>query len=106
MKNFIYRLQKLNDLNGLAEIREKECEECIRKGMDMEVLLILKDENKKPTGQKEKMIITLEELKAYELIKDDQSNRLKRWWMDPKYVPSGVGYWLWRFEWQPIEDKY
>lgn len=85
MKPFIYRLKKLNERNGLAEIREKECEDCIRNEQSMEVRL-----------HNDVMILTPEEL---------PKGKNKRTWMDGKYTKSGEGYWLWRFEWNPTNDE-
>lgn len=86
MKNFVYRLKKLNDRSGLAEVRETECEECIEKGQSMEIRF-----------GNEVMILSPEELNI---------KRQTRKWMPPEYTPSNTGYWLWGFEWNPINDEY
>jgi len=85
MKNFKYRLKKLNNWNGLAEVREHECEECIENNQSMNVWL-----------DNDMMTLTPEDL---------ATKRQTRKWMDGKYTPSGEGYWLWGFEWNPIPNE-
>jgi len=84
MSNFIYRLKKLNEYNGLAEIRETDCEECVRNNEDMEIRHGL-----------EIMILSPEEL---------ISKRIGKVWIDPKSTKSGKGYYLWTYIWDTEED--
>jgi len=85
MKNFKYRIKKLNNWNGLAEVREAECEECIKNNQSMDIWF----------GD-DVMTLTPDEL---------VSKRKTKKWMDGKYTPSGDGYWLWGFEWIPNVDE-
>ena len=85
MKKLVYRLKKLNDINGLAEIREKEAQAALNKKQNLEVRL-----------DNEVMILTPAQL---------EQAKADRIWMPGEYVPSGVGYWLWRCKWQPIDDE-
>jgi len=85
MKNFKYKLKKLNTWDGLAEVRETECDECIKNNQPMDIWL-----------GTDKMTLTPEEL---------TSKRRTRKWMDGKYTPSGEGYWLLGFVWDPQEDE-